>query len=62
MYPVENLDLPVENLWKTPVPNKLQSYLKATVRGREILNQARYVFVSGYLLRSCGRFAFLDKY
>ena len=62
MHPVENLCLPVENLWKTPVPNKLQSYLKATVRGREILNQARYAFVSGYLLRCGGRLALLDKY
>jgi hypothetical protein len=41
MYPVENLGLPVENLWKTPVPSKLQSYLKATVQGSETLNQAR---------------------
>jgi hypothetical protein len=49
MYPVENLGLPVENLWKTPVPSKLQSYLKATVRGREILNQARYAFVSAIM-------------
>ena len=53
MYLVENLGLPVENLWKTPVPNKLQSYLKATVRGREILNQARYAFVSGNLRAMC---------
>jgi hypothetical protein len=43
------LDLPVENLWKTPVPSELQFYLNHVVAGILPQFQARYEFVSALI-------------